>query len=178
MSRVGKLPIEIPSGVTVDIRDMVVTVKGSKGELKQAYNSEVTVEAKDGTIVVNPRDKADNRSRAMWGLYRALIANLVKGVSEGFTKNLEIQGVGFKAAADNQFLNLSLGYSHEIKYAIPEGIQVKCEKPTLVSISGINKELVGQVAAEIRALRKPEPYKGKGVRYEGEFVRHKEGKKK
>ena len=178
MSRVGKLPIEIPNGVTVDIKDMVVSVKGAKGELKQAYNSDVTVEVKDGQVVVTPRNKHDNRSRAMWGLYRALIANLIKGVSEGFTKKLEIQGVGFKAASDKQFLTLNLGFSHDIKYAIPDGIEVKCEKPTLVAISGINKELVGQVAAEIRALRKPEPYKGKGVRYEGEYVRQKEGKKK
>lgn len=178
MSRVGKNPVEVPSGVTVDIKDMVVTVKGPKGELKQAYNSEVTIECKDGNITVTPRDKADNRSRAMWGLYRALVANLVKGVTEGFTKKLEIQGVGFRASADKQFLSLALGYSHDIKYAIPEGIEVQCEKPTLIAISGINKELVGQVAAEIRTLRKPEPYKGKGVRYEGEYVRQKEGKKK
>ena len=178
MSRVGKNPVEVPSGVTVDIKDMVVTVKGSKGELKQSYNNEVTIEFKDGQIVVTPRNKNDNRSRAMWGLYRALIANMVKGVTDGFTKKLEIQGVGFRAAADKQFLTLNLGYSHDIKYAIPEGIEVKCEKPTLVAISGIDKELVGQVAAEVRALRKPEPYKGKGVRYEGEYVRQKEGKKK
>ena len=178
MSRVGKNPVAVPSGVTVEIKDGVVKVKGPKGELAQSYNTEVTIEVKDGQVVVTPRDKKNNRSRAMWGLYRALINNMVKGVTEGFTKKLAIQGVGFKAAADKQFVSLNLGFSHEIKYAIPEGIEVKCESPTLVAISGINKELVGQVAAEIRALRKPEPYKGKGVRYEGEYVRQKEGKKK
>lgn len=178
MSRVGKLPVEIPSGVNVTITDGVITVKGSKGELKQSYIGEVTIEVKGNEVIVTPRDKNDGRSRAMWGLYRALINNMVKGVTEGFTKKLEIQGVGFRSAADNKFLTLSLGFSHEIKYSIPEGIEVKCEKPTLIAISGISKELVGQVAAEIRALRKPEPYKGKGVRYEGEFVRQKEGKKK
>lgn len=178
MSRVGKLPVEIVKGVSVDIKDSVVTVKGPKGELKQPYNNEVTIEVKDGTVVVTPKNKNDKRSRAMWGLYRALINSMVKGVTEGFTKNMEIQGVGFKAAADKQFVSLSLGYSHEIKYAIPAGIEVTCEKPTSLAISGIDKALVGQVAAEIRALRKPEPYKGKGVRYVGEYVRHKEGKKK
>lgn len=178
MSRVGKNPVAVPSGVNIDIKDMVITVKGPKGELKQAYNSDVSIEVKDGQIVVTPRDKDDNRSRAMWGLYRALVNNMVTGVTDGFVKKLEIQGVGFRSTADKQFLSLSLGFSHEIKYAIPAGIEVVCEKPTLISISGINKELVGQVAAEIRALRKPEPYKGKGVRYEGEFVRQKEGKKK
>lgn len=177
MSRVGKNPVEIPSGVNVTVKDGMVTVKGSKGELKQSYTQEVTIEAKDNQVVVTPKAK-DGRSRAMWGLYRALINNMVKGVTEGFTKKLEIQGVGYRSAVDNKFLTINLGFSHEIKYSIPEGIDIKCEKPTLIAISGISKELVGQVAAEIRALRKPEPYKGKGVRYEGEYVRQKEGKKK
>lgn len=178
MSRVGKLAVAIPSGVTVTVNGANVAVKGGKGELKHRINEDVTVEVKDGKAWVHPRDKKDQRSRAMWGLTRNLLSNMVEGVSAGFTRNLEIQGVGFRAAADKQYLSLSLGFSHEIKYAIPAGIEIKCAKPTEVSISGADKTLVGQVAAEIRALRKPEPYKGKGVRYVGEYVRQKEGKKK
>lgn len=178
MSRVGKLPVEIPSGVNVDVKGIDVTVKGGKGELKQKFTSDVTIEVKDGKVVVQPRNKNVKRSRAMWGTARAQIAAMVEGVSKGFTRQLEINGVGFRASADKQFLTLALGYSHEIKYAIPAGIEIKCEKPTLVAISGFDKKLIGQVAAEIRELRKPEPYKGKGVRYAGEYVRQKEGKKK
>jgi large subunit ribosomal protein L6 len=178
MSRVGKLPVKIPSGVTVNVNGYEVAVKGAKGELKQRFTPEVTVAVADGQLVVQPKNKKVNRDRAMWGMYRNLFRNMVDGVSKGFTKNLEINGVGFRAAADKQTLSLSLGYSHEIKYAIPQGIEIKCEKPTSIAIMGIDKELVGQVAAEIRALRKPEPYKGKGVRYQGEYVRQKEGKKK
>lgn len=178
MSRVGKLPVAIPSGVTVNVNGTDIAVKGGKGELKMAAPAEVTIEVKDGKVIVLPRNKNDKRSRAMWGMSRNVIRNMVEGVSKGYTRNLEIQGVGFRAAADKNYLTLALGYSHDIKYAIPAGIEIKCAKPTEISITGFDKKLVGQVAAEIRALRKPEPYKGKGVRYEGEYVRHKEGKKK
>jgi large subunit ribosomal protein L6 len=178
MSRVGKYPVAVPSGVNVSVSGSDVTVKGSKGELKTRFAPEVTVEVKDGKVYVMPVDKNDQRARAMWGMSRSLVRNMVEGVSQGFTQKLEINGVGYRAAADKNFLTLALGFSHEIKYAIPQGIEIKCEKPTLVAISGSDKKLVGQVAAEIRALRKPEPYKGKGIRYEGEYVRQKAGKKK
>jgi large subunit ribosomal protein L6 len=177
MSRVGKLPVAIPSGVTVTVANGEVAVKGGKGEMKTKVSQDVAVEVVDGKVWVKPANKT-TRARAMWGTARAQLNNMVEGVSNGFTRRLEIQGVGFRAAADKQFLTMSLGFSHEIKYAIPAGIEIKCEKPTLVAISGFDKKLVGQVAAEIRSLRKPEPYKGKGVRYEGEYIRMKEGKKK
>lgn len=178
MSRVGKYPVAIPSGVNVAVAGSDIVVKGVKGELKMKAVPEVTIEVKDGKVIVLPVNKNDQRARAMWGTMRSQVRNMVEGVSKGYTTKLEINGVGFRAAADKSFLTLALGYSHEIKYAIPAGIEVKCEKPTLVAISGFDKKLVGQVASEIRALRKPEPYKGKGVRYEGEYVRQKEGKKK
>jgi len=178
MSRVGKQPVAIPSGVTVSVKAGEVAVKGGKGELKAALAPEVTVAVEGSNVIVLPVDKEDARSRAMWGTTRNQINNMVEGVSKGFTVRLEIQGVGFRAAADKNYLTLALGFSHEIKYAIPEGVSVVCEKPTSVAISGFDKRLVGQVAAEVRSLRKPEPYKGKGVRYENEFVRKKEGKKK
>ena len=177
MSRVGKQPIAIPSGVTVTVAAGEVVVKGSKGELKTRYAPEVTVEVVDGKAWVKPINKTA-RARAMWGTYRNQVRNMVQGVSQGYTTRLEIQGVGFRAAADKNFLTLALGFSHEIKYAIPAGITIVCEKPTSVAISGYDKRLIGQIAAEIRKLRKPEPYKGKGVRKEGEYVRMKEGKKK
>jgi len=177
MSRVGKQPVAIPSGVTVTISGSNVAVKGGKGELKTSVAPEVKVEVKDGKVWVLPINKT-TRARAMWGTYRNHINGMVEGVSKGFTVKLEIQGVGFRASADKNYLTISLGFSHEIKYAIPAGIEIKCEKPTLLAISGSDKRLIGQVASEIRALRKPEPYKGKGVRYEGEYVRQKEGKKK
>jgi large subunit ribosomal protein L6 len=178
MSRVGKLPVAIPSGVTVTVNGYDVSVKGAKSELKTRLNEEVRVEVKDGNVWVHPRDKADQRSRAMWGMSRNIIRNMVEGVSKGYTRRLEINGVGYRAAAEKNMLTLALGYSHEIKYSVPAGVEIKCEKPTLVVISGADKQLVGQVASEIRSLRGPEPYKGKGVRYEGEYVRQKEGKKK
>jgi large subunit ribosomal protein L6 len=177
MSRVGKLPVAIPSGVTVTVGAQEVAVKGSKGELKTKTSSDVTVEVKDGKVWVQPINKG-TRARTMWGTMRNQINNMVEGVSKGFTVRMEIQGVGFRAAADKNFLTIALGFSHEIKYAVPAGVEIKCEKPTSIAISGHDKKLIGQVAAEIRALRKPEPYKGKGVRYENEYVRHKEGKKK
>ncbi len=178
MSRVGKKPVAIPSGVTVSVKSGEIAVKGGKGELKAKLAPEVTVAVEGSNVIVLPINKEDARSRAMWGTTRNQVNNMVEGVSKGFTVRLEIQGVGFRAAADKQYLTLALGFSHEIKFAIPEGISIVCEKPTSVAISGFDKKLVGQVAAEIRGLRKPEPYKGKGVRYEGEFVRKKEGKKK
>lgn len=178
MSRVGKLPVAIPSGVTVSVTGQDVVVKGAKSELKTRVASEVTVEVKDGKVRVLPRDKKDPRTRAMWGTSRNVIRNMVEGVSKGFSKRLEINGVGFRASVEKGILTIALGFSHEIKYAIPQGIEIKAEKPTLIVISGADKRVVGQVAAEIRELRKPEPYKGKGVRYEGEYVRQKEGKKK
>lgn len=178
MSRVGKQPVAIPSGVTVTVASGEVAVKGGKGELKTKLSPEVTVEVADGRVIVLPVNKEDKRSRAMWGTTRNQVNNMVEGVSKGFSVKLEIQGVGFRAAADKNYLTLSLGFSHEIKFAIPTGIAIACPKPTEIIVSGFDKRLVGQVAAEIRSLRKPEPYKGKGVRYEGEYVRQKEGKKK
>jgi large subunit ribosomal protein L6 len=177
MSRAGKVPVAIPQGVTVNMGVSEIAVKGAKGELKLKLMPEVKVENKDGKIFVTPVRK-DNRGRAMWGTTQRNIRQMVEGVSKGFTVRMELQGVGYRAAADKNYLTMSLGFSHEIKYAIPAGIEIKCEKPTSVAVSGFDKKLVGQVAAEIRELRKPEPYKGKGVRYEGEYVRQKEGKKK
>jgi large subunit ribosomal protein L6 len=178
MSRVGKAPVAIPQGVTVTVGSGEVAVKGAKGELKYKTSAEVSIEVKDGKVQVLPRNKSDKRSRTLWGTTRNRISNMVEGVSKGFTVRMEIQGVGYRAAADKNYLTMALGYSHEIKYAIPAGIEIKCEKPTSIAVSGFDKTLVGQVAAEIRSLRKPEPYKGKGIRYENEYVRQKEGKKK
>lgn len=177
MSRVGKLPVPVPQGVTVNVAGGEIVIKGSKGELKEKVASEVTIEVVDGKVIVTPKSKSI-KARAQWGMSRANIRNMVEGVSKGFTKRMEIQGVGYRAAADKNYLSLSLGYSHEIRYAIPAGITITCEKPTSIAVAGADRRMVGQVAAEIRALRKPEPYKGKGIRYEGEFVRTKEGKKK
>lgn len=177
MSRVGKSPVVIPSGVTVTVNGRDVAVKGSKGELKFALSPEVQMEVKDGKAWLKPISQS-KQARSLWGLSRRHVGNMVKGVSEGFTVKLEIQGVGFRASADKNYLSISLGFSHEIKYAIPAGITIAVDKQTSIAISGFDKRLVGQVASEIRELRKPEPYKGKGVRYEGEYVRQKEGKKK
>lgn len=177
MSRAGKVPVAIPQGVTVNISGSELSVKGAKGELKTKIVPEVKIEVKDGKVIVMPLSK-DNRGRAMWGTSQRNVRSMIEGVSKGFTVRLELLGVGYRAAADKNYITLALGYSHEIKYAIPAGIEVKCEKPTSIAITGFDKKLVGQVAAEIRELRKPEPYKGKGVRYENEYVRRKEGKKK
>lgn len=177
MSRAGKYPVDIPQGVTVTVSGSQVAVKGAKGELKMPIVPEVKIEVKDGKVIVLPLSK-DNRGRAMWGTSQRQIKSMVEGLSKGFTVRMDLQGVGYRAAADKQYLTMSLGYSHEIKYAIPAGVEIKCEKPTSIAVSGFDKKLVGQVAAEIRELRKPEPYKGKGVRYVGEYVRQKEGKKK
>ena len=177
MSRVGKNPVEVPSDVNVAIFNDVLTAKGKLGEQSVNLGTDVKVNIADGVITVAPVDDS-NRSRAMWGTVRSLIDNVVVGVSRGFNVKLEIIGVGYRAAVSGKTLNLQVGHSHEIPYPIPEGISIECERPTQISISGANKQRVGQVASEIRAFRKPEPYKGKGIRYENEYVMRKEGKKK
>jgi large subunit ribosomal protein L6 len=177
MSRVGKKPVAIPSGVTAKVEGQTIAIKGAKGELRFEAPSEVGVALANGQIKVEPRDES-KRARAMWGMTRATVNNLVAGVSKGFEKKLEITGVGYKAAVAGKNLQLSLGYSHDITFPIPQGIAIVTPKPTEVTISGIDRRQVGQVAAEIRALRPPEPYKGKGVKYANEFIFRKEGKKK
>jgi large subunit ribosomal protein L6 len=177
MSRVGKLPIVIPDKVKVDINGQEITLKGAKGELKTVINSDAKLSFTDGKVHVEAANDTQ-RAKAMWGTARALIHNMVKGVSQGFSVRIEIIGVGFRAAVDKGMLTMSLGYSHEIKYVIPAGIEIKAEKPTLIVISGADKQLVGQVAAELHRLRRVDPYKGKGVLYEGKAIRRKEGKKK
>ena len=180
MSRIGKQPVVAPSGVTISVgKDNVVTVKGPKGELKQTIDRDITVEVKDGQITfARPTDQI--RHRALHGLYRSLISNLVKGVTTGYERKLELIGVGFKATNQGQVLDLSLGYSHNIIFEVPKEIKVataqeKGQNP-MITLEGIDKQLIGQVAAKLRSLRKPEPYKGKGVRYVGEVVRKKAGK--
>lgn len=177
MSRIGKHPVEVPSGVTVSIDDQTVAVKGKLGELSQTLPGEVEVTFEDSKVTVLPRND-NKRGRQMWGMSRTLVQNMVTGVSEGFTVKLEISGVGYRAAVDGKILNLQLGYSHDIKVAIPDNVKVACETPTAIAISGYDKRLVGQIASEVRAFRKPEPYKGKGIRYAGERILRKEGKKK
>jgi len=177
MSRVGKKPVSIPAGVTAKVDGQDVAIKGSKGELKFSVPSEISVVLDGSSIKVDPRENS-KRARAMWGTSRAQIANLVTGVTSGFEKKLEITGVGYKAAVVGKNLQLSLGFSHDVNYPIPAGIAITTPKPTEVTISGIDRRQVGQVAAEIRSFRGPEPYKGKGVKYAGEFIFRKEGKKK
>jgi large subunit ribosomal protein L6 len=180
MSRIGKKAISIPEGVTITVRkDNVVTVKGKKGELKETIDRDITVEVKDGHVYFGrPTDQI--RHRELHGLYRALIANLVKGVTEGYAKKLELIGVGFKAANQGNVLDLSLGYSHNIVFEVPKELKVATQQEKgqnpVITLEGIDKQLIGQVAAKLRSLRKPEPYKGKGVRYVGEVVRKKAGK--
>ncbi len=177
MSRIGKKPVVIPSGVTANIEGQLVSVKGGKGTLSFAAPDDVSVTLGGEGIEVKPRNDT-KRARALWGMTRSMVNNLVTGVSKGFERKLEITGVGYKAAVSGKNLQLSLGFSHDVTFPIPEGIAIAAPKPTEVSISGIDKRKVGQVAAEIRALRPPEPYKGKGVKYAGEFIFRKEGKKK
>jgi large subunit ribosomal protein L6 len=177
MSRIGKKPVPLPKGVTAAVQDGTVSVKGPKGEMKLKLVPEVEASVKDGEIAVAPREDTD-RARAMWGMQRTLINNLVLGVTQGFSEKLEISGVGYRAAVQGKSLNLQVGLSHDVNYPIPTGIQIVCEKPTSIAISGSDKQLVGQVASEIRSYRPPEPYKGKGVRYASERIRRKEGKKK
>jgi large subunit ribosomal protein L6 len=177
MSRIGKKPVTIPKGVTASVNGQEVAVKGPKGELKHVLVDDVIAKLENGGIEVAPRQDTQN-ARAMWGMSRTLISNLMTGVTEGFTKKLEITGVGYRAAVAGTNLQLQLGYSHDVVFPIPQGIQVVCSKPTEIVITGIDKQKVGQVAAEIRKFRPPEPYKGKGVRYAGEYILRKEGKKK
>ncbi len=177
MSRVGQLPIEVPSGVEVTIEGREVTVKGRLGELSLTLVKDVELARVDDKLIVSPRNDT-KRARAMWGTSRSLLHNIVQGVNEGFTVVLEITGVGYRAALDGDELVLQLGYSHEIRYAVPDGITIVTERPTHIAVSGADRQKVGQVAAEIRAFRKPEPYKGKGIRYRDEHIIRKEGKKK
>lgn len=177
MSRVGKNPVEVPSGVEIAIKGGLVLAKGKLGSLEFKATNDVEITQEDGKVWVKPVNDS-KKARAMWGTARARIQNMVTGVSEGFKKDLEINGVGYRAAVQGQALNLQLGFSHDVAYPIPEGISVKCEKPTSISISGADKQKVGQVAAEIRSYRPPEPYKGKGVKYADEVILRKEGKKK
>ena len=177
MSRIGKKPVVLPNGVTASVQGKTVKVKGPKGELSVTLVEEVDAAIGPNGIAVTPR-KDMERADQMWGLSRTLVNNLVQGVTHGFSEKLEIQGVGYRAAVQGKNLNLQLGFSHDIAYPIPNGITIVAEKPTMLTVSGIDKQLVGQVAAGIRGYRPPEPYKGKGVRYAGEYVRRKEGKKK
>ena len=178
MSRIGKYPVTVPAGVTVNINNNVVTVKGKLGELSCSFDdSHIAAKLEDNKVVVTPLSQSMT-ARALWGTTRANIHDLVKGVDEGFTKNLELVGVGYKARMEGNKLVLSLGFSHDVDFPAPQGLKISCESPTQIKIFGADKQLVGQVAAEIRKYRKPEPYKGKGVKYEGEYVRRKEGKKK
>ena len=177
MSRIGKKAVPLPQGVTAQVKGQEVKVKGPKGELTLRLVDGVEASVDKDGVTVKPREISDE-TRAIWGLQRTLVNNLVVGVSKGFAQQLEISGTGYRAAVQGKNLQLQLGYSHDIIYPIPTGIDIKCEKPTLVLVSGIDKQKVGQVAAEIRGFRKPEPYKGKGVKYAEEKVRRKEGKKK
>jgi large subunit ribosomal protein L6 len=177
MSRIGKKPVSIPSGVTANIEGQTVKVKGPKGALQVVLPDEVAVKMDAGAVKVDPRNET-KRARAMWGTSRTLVSNLVTGVTKGFEKKLEITGVGFRAALQGKNLQIALGYSHDVIYPIPEGITIAAPKPTEILVTGIDKQKVGQVAAEIRAFRPPEPYKGKGVKYAGEYIFRKEGKKK
>ncbi|MCA6109844.1 50S ribosomal protein L6 [Bradyrhizobium cenepequi] len=177
MSRVGKRPVTIPSGVTATVDGQTVKVKGPKGQLQFVVHDDVEVKFENGQVTVAPRIKT-NRAQAMYGTARAQVANLVEGVTKGFEKKLEITGVGYRAAMQGKNLQLALGYSHDVVYAIPDGISIAVPKPTEITITGIDPQRVGQVAAEIRAYRPPEPYKGKGVKYANEFIFRKEGKKK
>ncbi|QUS54444.1 50S ribosomal protein L6 [Pseudovibrio brasiliensis] len=177
MSRIGKKPVPVPSGVTATINGQNVIVKGPKGELSFVVNDVVSVEMTDDGIRLDPRNQSKT-ARSMWGMSRTMVANLITGVTSGFEKQLAITGVGYRAQVQGKTLNLALGFSHDVKFDIPEGVEIKCPKPTEIVINGINKQQIGQVAANIREYRPPEPYKGKGIRYADEFIVRKEGKKK
>jgi large subunit ribosomal protein L6 len=177
MSRIGKKPVVVPAGVTAKVDGQLVSVKGSKGQLEFLVPDDVSVAHQDNAIKVDPRNDS-KRARALWGTTRARVNNLIVGVTSGFEKKLEITGVGYRAAVQGKVLQLALGYSHDVNYPIPDGIAIVTPKPTEITITGLDKQQVGQVAAEIRALRGPEPYKGKGVKYANEFIFRKEGKKK
>src|SRR5499427_7774283 len=177
MSRVGKHPVPIPSGVEVQLSGQTLTTKGRLGSLSLVVSNEVTASITDGAVTIAPKSDT-KQSRAMWGTTRALVSNMVTGVSTGFSRNLEIVGVGYRAAVQGNTLNLQLGYSHDIPFPIPADVRIACERPTAITVSGADRQRVGQIAADIRAYRPPEPYKGKGIRYSTETVRRKEGKKK
>jgi large subunit ribosomal protein L6 len=177
MSRIGKKAVPVPAGVTVDVSGANVSVKGPKGELKMVLAEHVRASLDKGGVKVDPRDDS-KLARSCWGMSRTMVANMIKGVTEGYSKSLEINGVGYRAAVQGKSLQLNLGYSHDVNYPIPAGIEIKTPKPTEIVITGIDKQRVGQVAAEIREYREPEPYKGKGVKYTGEYIFRKEGKKK
>lgn len=177
MSRIGKHPVAVPAGVTVSIDGQRVAAEGKLGKLERTFMREVVITREDASVRVAPRDDS-LRARMMWGTARTLVANLVEGVSQGFTRRLEITGVGYRAQVQGNNLVLQLGYSHDVVYPMPEGIKITCPDQTHIVVSGADKEVVGQVASEIRAFRPIEPYKGKGIKYEGEFVLRKEGKKK
>ena len=177
MSRVGSSPVAIPEGADVQNTGQMISAKGKLGEMSVNIPTDIEITQEDGAIVFKPRSN-NKRTRMAWGTSRSLVSNLVTGVTEGFTKRLEITGVGYRAAVQGESLNLQLGYSHDVNFPIPDGIDIKCETPTAIVISGADKQAVGQVAAKIRGFRKPEPYKGKGVRYHDEQVLRKEGKKK
>ena len=177
MSRIGKNPVSIPSGVEVQLSGQMLTARGDLGTLSLAVSPEVVATVANGAVTIAPRN-GTIRSRAMWGTTRALVNNMVTGVSTGFWVNLEINGVGYRAAVQGDTLNLQLGYSHDIAFPIPKDVRISCERPTLITVRGSDRQRVGQVAAEVRAFRPPEPYKGKGVKYASETVRRKEGKKK
>jgi large subunit ribosomal protein L6 len=177
MSRIGRLAIPVPKGVTANVDGQKVSVKGPKGELSFVAGEEVSVALNDGEIAVQPRDES-KKSRSAWGMSRTMVANLVEGVTNGFERRLEINGVGYRAAVQGKTLQLALGYSHDVAYPIPEGLSITTPRPTEIVISGIDKQRVGQAAAEIRKYRPPEPYKGKGVKYADEYIFRKEGKKK
>lgn len=177
MSRIGKNAVPVPQGVEVKLAGQVISAKGKLGQGSITLVDEISAEMQDGKITVTPRNES-RRARNMWGTSRSLVNNLVRGVSTGFTENLEINGVGYRAAVQGKDLVLQLGYTHEIKYPIPPGVTMKTEKPTTISMTGPDKQQIGQIAAEIRAFRPPEPYKGKGVKYESETIIRKEGKKK
>jgi large subunit ribosomal protein L6 len=177
MSRIGKKPVAVPSGVEVKVAGQTVSAKGKLGQLSVTVSDEVAVTMEGNVVTLKPRTDT-RRANAMWGTSRTLVNNIVNGVAAGFTEQLEINGVGYRAAVQGKDLVLQLGYSHEIRYPIPEGIAIKCDKPTAITIAGADKQQVGQVAAEIRSYRGPEPYKGKGIKYESETILRKEGKKK
>jgi len=177
MSRIGKKPVAVPSGVTATLADHALTVKGPKGELSLAFVPEVAVAHEEDNIIVTPVDET-KRARSMWGMQRTLVANMFEGVTKGFSKKLEINGVGYRAQMKGSALNLQLGFSHDVEFPVPQGLKIETPDQTTIVISGIDKQLVGETAAKIREYRKPEPYKGKGIKYEGEYIFRKEGKKK
>ncbi len=177
MSRIGKRPVEIPSGVTAEVSGQTVTVKGPKGERAFTATDDVTIAQEDGRITVKPRGDS-KRARQQWGMSRTMVANLVHGVTSGFKKELELSGVGYRAQMQGNTLKLSLGLSHDVNFEVPEGVQIATPRPTEITVEGIDQQVVGEVAANIRKWRAPEPYKGKGIRYKDEYIFRKEGKKK